>query len=131
MLAHVTKSHRVDMCDGTKLDSVNILRYCTYRQLADEEAQAIADGDSKVEKVSCADVDVSVDNIKPLTPVALSNGNSIKTSKENDLANHGELNGSVTNTPKPSDWMSRYPTIILTKGGAWIELRCDLCGVSF
>jgi len=53
MLAHIGKSHKVDMHQGRKLDSINLLEYTTIRQVLDDELNDIIDGSLKLEEIPC------------------------------------------------------------------------------
>src|ERR1700753_3464310 len=118
MLAHANKSHKVDTFGGRKLDSTNILEFCTHRQVSDEEVEQILDGHLKPEAIPVRDVNNVNAQFTASTP---------KVTKVPPL-----INGKPTIEERdlPYDWLVRYPTIVLRKDGIWVELRCDICGVS-
>jgi hypothetical protein len=129
MLAHVTKSHNVITVDDVRLDSVNILPYCTVRELADEEAQAIADGNIKVEMIYCREK-INQGDWKFVKPPGgqptILNGIEKEPETVNDVESVSAPTGA---SARPDDWLSKYPTIVLTRANKWVELRCDICGV--
>jgi len=124
MLAHANKSHKVDTFGGKKLDSTNILEFCTHRTVTEEEVTQILDGKQIPEAVVCREATNTDQRFAASTPkVTKANANGTPNSK-GVVLEHEE-------SDQPYDWLMKYPTIVLRKDNTWVELRCDVCGVSF
>jgi hypothetical protein len=123
MLAHANKSHKVDTWEGKKLDSTNILDFCTHRKLSDSEVSEIMDNKMPLETIPCRDV--TTNGVASTTPKSTPKVVKVKDAIVPLTPGEGE-----DDVDKPYDWLKRYPTIVMRKDGQWIELRCDVCHVS-
>jgi len=153
MLAHIGKSHKVDMHQGRKLDSINLLEYTTIRQVLDDELNDIIDGSLKLEEIPChldvpkpAPVTTSPEqSAEPPTsmpskiiklPTRLPIKIPAKLSTKLPGKAHGAKGQPLANgededeTDEPFDYLLPYPTIVCRPDRVWVELRCDVCGVS-
>ncbi|KAF2672604.1 hypothetical protein BT63DRAFT_131833 [Microthyrium microscopicum] len=117
MLAHANKSHKVDTYGGRKLDSQNILEFCTHRDLNDGDVEAILSGQEPLDIIPVRDAQAVDQQFTASTP------------KVTKVAAAGITNGhEPTDSDLPYDWLLKYPTVVLRKDGTWVELRCDICG---
>jgi hypothetical protein len=116
MLAHTSKSHKLDTLGGKKVDSTSILEFCTHRELSHADVLALMAGDMKVETVICREIGANGQvSTTPKTTKAPPPAPAVVSHTEDD--------------DRPYDWLQKYPTIVLRRDGQWVELRCDLCGV--
>jgi hypothetical protein len=131
MLAHCTKSHKIDYYNNEKLDSVNILEICLHQNLTHDDVNSCLAGVMKFDIIPCRDMNslaarpaksresavekVSTPKLatpRVSTPVERSPGEK-KAPEDRDM---------------PYDWLAKYPTIVMRRDGQWVELRCDVCG---
>jgi hypothetical protein len=122
MLAHANKSHKIDTWEGKKLDSTNILEFCTHRQLPDSEVADIIDNKIQLEPIPCREV--TQNGVAATTPKT-----TPKLLKTKDSSYTPGREGEEDEIDKPYDWLKKYPTIVMRSDGEWVELRCDICKV--
>jgi hypothetical protein len=119
MLAHANKSHKVDFFGGKKLDSTNIIDFCTQRELSASDLDDINLDLEKIEKIPCREV------INASQQAAA----SIEAEPEPKIEPNIEF-VAEDEPDRPYDWLAEYPMVVMGKAGKWVELRCDICGVS-
>jgi hypothetical protein len=123
LLAHCTKSHRVDTWEGKKLDSTNILEFCTHRVLEDSQVSDIMDNKIALESIPVKDMSAT-NGVPSTTPKG-----TPKVLRTKEPLSTPAADVEEDDIDKPYDWLKRYPTIVMRKDGSWVELRCDICQV--
>lgn len=166
MLAHIGKSHHIISYEDRKLDSTNLLDYCTIRQVLDDELNDIIDmnTDIQIKMIPCRDIDANrqatSDNVSasasaepieaplvvPSKIIKLSTKQPLKlaTGGKGLLKIPAKLPGKAPGdkslpgvdaeeeeeTDEAFDYLLPYPTVVCRPDKTWVELRCDVCGVS-
>jgi hypothetical protein len=125
MLAHCTKSHKVEYYNNEKLDSVNIIEICNHRSLTFDDVTACLAGTMKFDIIPCRDMNsVAQDHAAPRVGKSRDSGvDHLATPKDSS-----PLEKKVPeDRDMPYDWLAKYPTIVMRRDGQWVELRCDVC----
>jgi hypothetical protein len=123
MLAHANKSHKTDNWEGKKLDSTNILEFCVHKQLTDNEVSDIMDHKVQLDVIPCQ---IPQNGVSSTTP----KGTPKTIKRKSDAEFPAAIKQDEDDADKPYDWLKKYPTIVMRNDGTWVELRCDVCGVS-
>jgi hypothetical protein len=131
MLAHCTKSHKVEYLNNEKLDSVNIIDICLHQNLTHEDVNNCLAGTMKFDIIPCRDMNSAA----PRVAKAVRESAAERVSRESvaERVATPAASSPVEKKPQPEDrdmpydWLAKYPTIVMRRDGQWVELRCDVC----
>jgi hypothetical protein len=126
MLAHCTKSHKIEFFNNEKLDSVNIVEICNHRSLSQDDVVACLSGTMKFDIIPCRDISGHAQD--QATPrLAKSRESGVEHPSTPHGSSPNEKKGPTDDRDMPYDWLAKYPTIVMRRDGHWVELRCDVC----
>jgi hypothetical protein len=121
MLAHCTKSHKIEYYNSEKLDSVNILEICLHQNLTHDDVKSCLSGAMKFDIIPCRDISGAA--ARP----AKSRESAVEHVAKTVDSSPAEKKVQPEDRDMPYDWLAKYPTIVMRRDGQWVELRCDVC----
>jgi hypothetical protein len=121
MLAHCTKSHKIEFYNHEKLDSVNIIDICLHQNLTHDDVNNCLAGTMKFDIIPCRDIG----NMGPRA--GKSRDSAVERLATPAESSPAEKKPQPEDRDMPYDWLAKYPTIVMRRDGQWVELRCDVC----